>query len=95
MIGEDVPAYNRHSVAYYANGSWCSCNAPLNYGIGQAPEMIADAWWDAQGFRSNHPGGVHFCLADGPLQFISDGVDNIVYRTSCTRDGGESVFGVL
>jgi len=95
MIGEDVPAYNRHSVAFYSNGSWCSCNAPLNYGIGQVPETIADAWWDAQGFRSNHPGGVHFCLADGSVRFISDGVDNVVYRTSCTRNGGESVFGEL
>jgi Protein of unknown function (DUF1559) len=54
-----------------------------------------DHWFDAQGFRSNHPGGVFFCLADGSARFISETVDNVVYRTSCTRDGGESVAGSL
>ena len=95
MIGEDIPEYNRHSAAFYSNGTWCSCNTPLNYGLGQEPSTIADAWWDAQGFRSNHPGGVHFGLADGSVRFVSDSVDNILYRTSCTRDGGEVVPGTL
>ena len=95
MIGEDVVAYNRHSTAFFSNGTWCSCNTPLNYGLGQEPSTIADAWWDAQGFRSNHPGGVQFALADGSVRFVSDSVDNIMYRTSCTRDGGEAVPGTL
>ena len=96
MIGEDVPEYNYHSTAFYANGSWCSCNAPLNFGLGQHPERIAvDAWYDAQGFRSKHPGGVHFCLADGSVRFVSEDTDNVLYRTSCTRNGGESVPGEL
>jgi prepilin-type N-terminal cleavage/methylation domain-containing protein len=95
MIGEDVPEYNYHSAAYYSNGSWCSCNTQLNYGLGQRPETIAAAWWDAQGFRSKHPGGVQFCLADGSVRLVSETTDNIVYRTSCTRNGGESVPGEL
>ena len=96
MIGEDVPEYNRHSAAFYSNGSWCSCNAPLNYGFGQPPERIAfDAWYDAQGFRSKHPGGMQFCLADGSVRFVSESVDNVFYRTSCTRDGSELVPGQL
>ena len=33
MIGEDVPAFNRHSTAFYSNGDWCSCNIPINYGL--------------------------------------------------------------
>ena len=96
MIGEDVVAYNRHSAAFFSNGTWCSCNAPLNFGVGEDPEMIAvDHWFDAQGFRSSHPGGVHFCLADGSVRFLSDSVDNIAYRTSCTRDGDEVAAGAL
>jgi prepilin-type N-terminal cleavage/methylation domain-containing protein/prepilin-type processing-associated H-X9-DG protein len=95
MIGEDVPEYNRHSAAYYSNGSWCSCNAPLNYGIGENPEDIAADWSDAQGFRSKHPGGAHFGLADGSVRFVADSIDNVFYRTSCTRDGGEAVPGNL
>ena len=30
-VGEDVPAHNDHSVAYYANGDYSSCHAPLNF----------------------------------------------------------------
>ena len=94
MIGEDVVAYNRHSAAFFSNGTTCSCNAPLNFGLGQEPETIAvDRWFDAQGFRSNHPGGVHFCSADGSVRFVADSVDNILYRTSCTRDAGELASG--
>jgi hypothetical protein len=91
MIGEDVPEYNYHSVAFYSNGSWCSCNAPLNYGLGDDPDQIALDWSDAQGFRSKHPGGVQFCLADGSVRFVSDSVDNLSFRISCTRNGNEAL----
>jgi prepilin-type N-terminal cleavage/methylation domain-containing protein/prepilin-type processing-associated H-X9-DG protein len=96
MIGEDIPAYNHHSVAFFSNGSWCSCNAPLNYALGLDPEKFwSSAWYDAQGFRSRHPGGVQFSLADGSVRFVSESTDNVVYRTSCTRNGNESVSGDL
>ena len=92
MIGEDLPSYNRHSAAFYANGSWSSCNIPLNYLIGQSVETLdLDFWWDQQGFRSSHPGGAMFCLADGSTRFIADTIDHASYRASCTRNGGEIV----
>jgi hypothetical protein len=92
MIGEDVPLYNRHSTAFYSNGDWCSCNIPLNYGF-QAlnPDEFSLVWWDAQGFRSRHTGGVNFASVDGALRFVSDTVDNVIYRVSCTRDGRETL----
>ena len=96
MIGEDVPAYNYHSAAYYSNGDWCSCNIPLNYLMSLPPEQAdPTAWWDVQGFRSRHPGGVHFAACDGSVRFLSDSVNHVVFRTSCTRDAGESVRKVL
>jgi prepilin-type N-terminal cleavage/methylation domain-containing protein/prepilin-type processing-associated H-X9-DG protein len=92
MIGEDVPEFNRHSVAFYSNGDWCSCNIPLNFGLTDPdPQAFSLVWWDAQGFRSRHPAGANFCLADGSVRFVADQVDNVVYRTSCTRNGGEAV----
>jgi prepilin-type N-terminal cleavage/methylation domain-containing protein/prepilin-type processing-associated H-X9-DG protein len=92
MIGEDVPAYNQHSAAFYANGDWCSCNFPLNYLINVDPGSLnLDFWWEQQGFRSRHPGGAQFCLADGSVRFVSENVDNVYYRTNCTRNGSESV----
>jgi hypothetical protein len=97
MIGEDVVEFNiRHSAAFFSNGSVCSCNAPLNYGLNQDPAVLAEQFWfDAQGFRSRHPGGAQFCLADGAVRFIAEDIDNVFFRTSCTRNGGESLPGQL
>ncbi|TWT97750.1 putative major pilin subunit [Botrimarina colliarenosi] len=92
LIGEDLPEYNDHSAAYYSNGDWSSCNTPLNYGLTRADvETFRADFWDAQGFRSRHPGGAQFARVDGSVAFVSDSVDNDYYRTSCTRDGGEAV----
>ena len=95
MIGEDIPEFNRHSAAFYSNGDTCSCNTPLNYGMNQNPEQFAIVQWEARGFRSRHPGGVQFCLADGSVRFLADSMDNVLYRISCTRNGGESIGGEL
>jgi prepilin-type processing-associated H-X9-DG protein len=97
MIGEDVAELNiQHSAAFFSNGSVCSCNSPLNYALNQEPESFSnDFWFDAQGFRSRHPGGVHFALADGSVRLIADDTDSVLYRTSCTRDGGEIALGQL
>lgn len=92
MIGEDVPAYNYHSTAFYSNGDWCSCNVPLNYLMNLPPELAdPTAWWDVQGFRSRHPGGAHFAACDGSVRFVSDSVSHVVFRTSCTRDAAEVI----
>jgi prepilin-type processing-associated H-X9-DG protein len=97
MIGEDVPGYNRHSAAFYSNGDWCSCNIPLNHLMNltvEEVEFMLD-WGPQQGFRSRHPGGVHFCACDGSVHFVSESVDNTLFRTSCTRNGGEVVADSL
>jgi prepilin-type N-terminal cleavage/methylation domain-containing protein/prepilin-type processing-associated H-X9-DG protein len=95
MIGEDIPEFNLHSAAFYSNGDTCSCNTPLNYGLNQEPAQFVLAQWEARGFRSRHPGGVHFCLVDGSVRFVADNVDNLLYRVSCTRNGQEVVTGRL
>jgi prepilin-type processing-associated H-X9-DG protein len=95
MIGEDVPELNLHSTAFYANGDVCSCNTPLNNGLTITDPVALDtftqAWWDAQGFRSRHPGGLHFCAVDGSVRFVAENVDSDLFRTSCTRNGNETV----
>jgi prepilin-type N-terminal cleavage/methylation domain-containing protein/prepilin-type processing-associated H-X9-DG protein len=92
MIGEDVPGYNRHSAAFYSNGDWCSCNIPLNHLMNlQEDEVLKSGdWGPQQGFRSRHPGGAHFCACDGSVRFVTDTVDNSLFRASCTRNGGEA-----
>ncbi|MCG8450430.1 MAG: DUF1559 domain-containing protein [Pirellulales bacterium] len=95
MIGEDVSELNWHSTAYYANGDWCSCNIPLNTGINEDVSSTSNQfplnWVEAQGFKSRHPGGANFCKADGSVSFVADDISHLVFRISCTRNGGEVV----
>ncbi|TWT66760.1 hypothetical protein Pla123a_46480 [Posidoniimonas polymericola] len=96
LFGEDVPKYNFHSAAFYADGDWCSCNTPINNLMNLPPESVDSAfWWDQRGFRSLHPGGANFCAVDGSVKFLTDGVDNTLYRTSCTRNGEEVINETL
>jgi prepilin-type processing-associated H-X9-DG protein len=42
------------------------------------------------GFRSDHPGGAHFLMADGTTHFFSEGTDVTVLRGLATINGGAS-----
>lgn len=95
MIGEDLPEYNFHSAAYYANGDWCACNIPLNNELWRDPTSLdINDWGNQQGFRSRHPGGAQFARVDGSVDFIQEG-DHQVYRAQCTRNGEETLSASL
>lgn len=86
LIGEDVPSHNYRSAAYYANGDYAACHAPLNY-FPDPP--TPNDWFNVVSFRSRHPGGAHFCMADGSVQFVAETIDHDTYRALSTKAGGE------
>jgi prepilin-type processing-associated H-X9-DG protein len=88
MVGEDVPDQNYHSGAYYANNDYCTTEQPLNLLFAPADPLN---WPVVISFRSMHPGGVNFCLADGSVQFLPDSIDIKLYQAMSTRAGGEMV----
>jgi hypothetical protein len=97
MIGEDVPEDIRWNMWSYANGAIGTCAIPPNTGImiptsghilgpsdnGNYPERYS--------FRSLHPGGLQFALADASVRFISDSIPLQTYRALATIKGGEVV----
>jgi prepilin-type N-terminal cleavage/methylation domain-containing protein/prepilin-type processing-associated H-X9-DG protein len=85
-IGEDVPAQNCHSALFFANGDYAGCHIPLN--THHDPKMRA-SWNQVMSFRSMHPQGANFALADGSVRFIQQSIDFTAYRQTCTRNGGE------
>ena len=88
MVGEDVPKQNQHSAAFYCNGDYASCHAPLNFFLD--PPQPGN-WPMVMSFRSLHPGGANFCMADGSVRFISETIELKPYQDLSTKNLGEVV----
>ena len=86
-VGEQVPEQNVHSAAFFANGDYASCHAPINFFL--VPPN-APNWPRVMSFRSRHPGGCHFALADGTVRWMSQTVNQLAYMELCTRAGNEA-----
>jgi prepilin-type N-terminal cleavage/methylation domain-containing protein/prepilin-type processing-associated H-X9-DG protein len=88
MVGEDVPHHNIHSAAYFANGDYASCHGPLNYFPNPRTPTV---WPNMISFRSRHPSGGQFCMADGSVHFVAQNINHTMYRQLCTKAEGETV----
>ena len=91
MVGEVVVSQDYHSAAYFSDGDWATCGLPLNFFLQNATEdeLKVTFWYKMRGFKSLHPGGAQFVLADGSVHFVQENIDSISYRALSTRDGGE------
>ncbi len=93
MVGECVVEQDFHSAAFFADGDWATCGNPLNFFIVPAEESDVKSppnWQAARGFKSMHPGGAQFVMADGSVHFVSESIDHNIYRGLATRNGGET-----
>jgi prepilin-type N-terminal cleavage/methylation domain-containing protein/prepilin-type processing-associated H-X9-DG protein len=88
MIGEDVVSQNSHSAAFYCNGDYASCHAPLNYM--KNPPTPGD-WPNFISFRSLHPSAANFAMCDGSVRSINDSINYDLYRALSTKSRGEIV----
>jgi prepilin-type N-terminal cleavage/methylation domain-containing protein len=92
LAGESVVRMDYHSAALFADGDWASCNVPLNFFLpSQEQSEVVNLWYEVRGFRSVHPGGAQFVLADGSVHFVAESIDHRTYRALATRNGGETV----
>jgi prepilin-type processing-associated H-X9-DG protein len=98
MIGEDIGAYCRWNEWALPNGACGTCAIPPNTGnnipdpdLGFATTAQTNRWPTRYSFRSNHPGGLNFAMADGSVRFIRESMPRQTYRALATRAGGEVV----
>ena len=89
MIGEAMHSHDQHcggwAMPNYVNGT---CAIPLNYP--DAGKTFTN-WPNRYSFKSNHSGGGNFCLADGSVRFVQEGINIQTYRALATIRGGETV----
>jgi len=75
--------------------SWTWTNTPMNTldEPNPAPAATASDWWNraTYAFRSVHPQGVHFVLADGSTRLIRQSIPHEAYQALGSRNGGEVV----
>jgi prepilin-type processing-associated H-X9-DG protein len=97
LIGESTTA-DSESVAWSSDCDWGITQIQINFDITTWAPCVTPAtsgdpscWKNTRGFRSYHPGGVNFAFVDSAVKFISDNIDQKVYRAISTRASNEVV----
>jgi prepilin-type N-terminal cleavage/methylation domain-containing protein/prepilin-type processing-associated H-X9-DG protein len=90
LLGETIPSQCTFNGAYNHNFPIAGTTIPLNT-FESTDEGVHTKWWSACGFKSRHPGGGNFVLADGSVHFFSQAIDYRLYNELGTRAGGEVV----
>ncbi len=99
LLGETLPHQNMHNSAFAVNMAIGVTNVPLNLMLGQE-EWPQDSFSDAQnhavnpsdratGYKSLHPGGVQFAMADGSVHILEETLDFELFNQMGTKAGGE------
>jgi prepilin-type processing-associated H-X9-DG protein len=99
MIGEDMGEYCHWNEWAVPNGAVGTVAIPPNVGnkipdpqgLGFDTAAKRNQWQTRYSFRSNHPAGLNFALADGSVRFIRETISLSIYRSLGSRAGGESV----
>ena len=86
MIGEDLPDMILWNAWAYSNGATATCAIPPN----NTPAAGSGDWSTRYSFRSRHPGGLQFAMADGSVHFITQDIPQAVYRGLSTIRGDEN-----
>ncbi|MCE3019321.1 MAG: DUF1559 domain-containing protein [Pirellula sp.] len=102
FIGETIVDWSAHALNGWSHSNqWGRfTQVPINWNTQFVDLAAATAagktgcearcnWNTAEGFKSRHTGGAQFTMGDGSVQFISQGVDMILYNAMGSKAGGE------
>jgi prepilin-type N-terminal cleavage/methylation domain-containing protein len=97
LIGEDAydptqPGMGRFGLGYawaHAVESCAVANGPINAKRPNGTPYPVGDWQGRNGFKSQHPGGAQFAMADRVVRFVSENIDLGVQRAAATAGGNE------
>jgi prepilin-type N-terminal cleavage/methylation domain-containing protein/prepilin-type processing-associated H-X9-DG protein len=106
LAGEQISGHCRYTCAHCPNFPISATNIPLNTflrhtdgpisagtavvsaGFSSDPELGGYA--QACGYKSRHPGGAHFSMADASVHFVNEAIDFDVYNLLGARSSGQT-----
>ncbi|MBA4064793.1 MAG: hypothetical protein C0501_13985 [Isosphaera sp.] len=88
LVGEDVAEWSAWLAWPYGNHATGTCAIPPNVFRNRANGEDGQWQW-SYSFRSRHPGGLNFALADGSVRFVRQSLPLDLYRAFSTKTGGE------
>jgi prepilin-type N-terminal cleavage/methylation domain-containing protein len=88
LIGETMPEQCVYQGTFGPNFALATTHIPLNT---FKTCLTTGCHYYGCGFKSAHPGGAHFVMADASAQFIPESIDYQVYNALGTRAGAETV----
>jgi prepilin-type N-terminal cleavage/methylation domain-containing protein/prepilin-type processing-associated H-X9-DG protein len=106
LLGEALPRHSIHNAAFAAIYPLGVTNIPLNTMSGTnwdgdslnpeswTPENqhgVSPPFYQTQGFKSLHPGGVMLAMADGSVRFQAASTDYSIVNALGTRCGAEAM----
>jgi prepilin-type N-terminal cleavage/methylation domain-containing protein len=90
LAGETMPEQCTYQGAYAPNFSLAGTSIPLNTFLTCPIPPSGRCYNDSCGFKSAHPGGAHFVMADASVHFVAEAISMDVYNYLGTRKGGET-----
>jgi hypothetical protein len=100
LCGETLPKQCNHCCVFCLNVPLAGTTTPINsvnpatgdfYTNNPANILPNSSNGKACSFKSRHPGGAHFVMADASTHFVSESIDYKLFNALGTRAGGESV----
>lgn len=88
MVGESLPTECLLLSLYTQNFPVTGTLIPLNTFVTMGPTAT---FQQACGFKSRHPGGVHFAMGDGSVHFVEENINFRIYNNLGSRAGNEAV----
>ena len=87
LVGEASPEGNS-SAAFSSDGDWATTGVQMSFDWTTSPACRDGSgslnsgvcWPIMRGFRSKHPGGVHFSFVDGSVHFIANDIEHPTLR---------------